>query len=269
MKYLHKKKEEGYIVIIVLLLTAVLLMLGLSLATRTTEEVYLSGQEADTTRVFNAAETGIENALYLVENTPGLIQATPKTFTAAEIAAPDGSDSNLQVTGEQTDTFDMNIPQGEVLTLKWKPGTRIITKYANCAAAPALIVTLYDPVAIPKAYHVTYNPVSAVNTSCSGKGTNFQNSTYVSATSSSVTLDNSTFGITPNGNALIRIRPLFADASFTIEDSAAIKIVSTASDTSGGSGTSAETRKIQVIRTEPAPPSIFDYAVFSGGSLTK
>lgn len=265
-----RRKQDGYIVIIVLLLTAVLLMLGLSLATRTTEEVYQSGQEADTTRVFNAAETGIEAALYQIETDPNL-QFGETLGNIDDISNPDNL-STLLVQGEKADEFDISIPQGEVLTLEWNisNSTKIIWKHTGCTSAPAVIITLYNNTSPPTAHHVAYNAAASSSTACSG-GSNFTRAAFESGVGSSVTLPNTNvlFGVTPVAGSLIRIRPLYADANFRIENSAATRIVSTATDNTGGTTEGKETRKIEVIRTEPAAPSIFDYAVFSGGSLEK
>lgn len=264
----RQQKKDGYIVIIVLLLTAVLLMLGLSLATRTTEEVYQSGQEADTTRVFNVAETGIEAALYQIEG---------GTAVGSIVAPTAPAGSFLNVEGEQASKFEVTIPQGEVLTLKWRESTKINWEHnvSNCSGAPAIVVTLYN-VTGAVASHLAYDPYN-YHTDCK-KGTNFVNAPNkysppsLGDLGSSVTLVFSSFGYTAasqiHGDSLLRIRPLYADAKFTIENSGATRIVSTATDETGG-GEGKETRKIEVIRTEPAAPSIFDYAVFSGGALTK
>ena len=53
------KSQSGQIAVIVFLIMAILLVVGLSLATRTSQEIELAGQQEDTTRVFNAAETGV------------------------------------------------------------------------------------------------------------------------------------------------------------------------------------------------------------------
>jgi len=255
-----RQKTDGYIVIIVLLLTAVLLMLGLSLATRTTEEVYQSGQEADTTRVFNAAETGIERALFDLQSTP---VTAGSLYNKSEALA----DAQISVTGNPVDSFAVTTDQGEVLTLKWNDDTKIEWKYAGCGNAAALIITLYDA-GDSSAHHVAYNPVDSNGTACTGRGSSFDTASLISG-GSSVTLSPALFrpgAVDPD--SLLRIRPIYADATFTISGSSATEIISTASDTSGGGGAT-ETRKIKVIRTEPAAPAIFDYAVFSGGSLTK
>lgn len=262
-RFQRKHAAGGYIVIIVLLLTAVLLMLGLSLATRTTEEVYQSGQEADTTRVFNAAETGIENALYQIQIGDTTVVGSNVVFNTS-ILSPSGSNADLDVKGTIATDFDMEVGQGEVLTLKWNPGTQINWTYDDCGAAPAVIITLYNSTG-PTASHLAFDPYQD---GCN-KGSSFVKSDSGTAAKSTVTLQASDFGspapvIGPD--SLLRIRPLYADGAFSIKNSSAIRLVSTAEDDTTGSR---ETRKIQVIRTEPAAPSVFDYAVFSGGVITK
>ncbi len=249
-------------------------MLGISLATRTTEELSLSGQEADTTRVFNAAETGIEQALWGIQT--GALSITDAAPTPIpSISQLTGSD--LQVTGERASSFDMSIAQGDVLTLEWNNNTEVDWIHAaDCSDAAAVIVTLYNTTGAT-ASHVAYNPYGA-STACD-KGSGFlDDSTGAvalysagSVTGSKVVLNQSSFGLAtaPGSGSIIRIRPLYAEGNFHIANSSAIQLVSTASDSTGGVGSSAETRRIQVIRTEPAAPSVFDYAVFSGGDLAK
>ena len=266
----------GYIVIIVLLLTAVLLMLGLSLATRTTEEVALSGQEADTTRVFNAAETGVEEALYQIGVNPGVVpenQVTPTTIPVSQVG--DASrDTTLTVTGQRADKFTLSIDQGEALSLKWREGTKISwTHNADCSDAAAIVVTLYQKGPPAMAYHAAFNPGGPIPIAQCQKGTNFSVSANATG-GSTVTLTSDKFGLGAGAavstGSLLRIRPLYAKANFTIENSSAIDIQSTATDLNSGSGSEGtETRRIQVIRTDPAPPAIFDYAVFSGSGITK
>src|SRR5690554_2189542 len=60
---LQKRRQSGQIGVIVLLTMAGMLTIGLSLASRTTQESLLTGKETESARVFNAAEEGIEEAL--------------------------------------------------------------------------------------------------------------------------------------------------------------------------------------------------------------
>ena len=74
-----------------------MLTIGLSLASRTTQELFLSGQEADSARVFNAAEVGIEEAL-----------SQDLDFTGETYSAEIGSVENV----------DVNYTIGKVNSLK-------------------------------------------------------------------------------------------------------------------------------------------------------
>src|SRR3989344_6964006 len=58
-----RHSQSGQVGVIILLIMVVLLTLGVSLASRSSQQVYLSTQQAESTRVFNAAEAGIESAL--------------------------------------------------------------------------------------------------------------------------------------------------------------------------------------------------------------
>ena len=57
------KADSGQIGVIILLTMTGMLVMGLSAASRTTQEALLSGKESESVRVFNAAEQGVEEAL--------------------------------------------------------------------------------------------------------------------------------------------------------------------------------------------------------------
>lgn len=259
-----QQKAEGYIVIVVLLLAAVLLMLGLSFAARTTEQVFLSTQEEDTTRVFNAAESGIEQALYNLDT--GIETATEVEQDVIDSGAVNNAD--VRVTAQRIENASITVRQGETLTLYPSAGAelseiRFTDPSGNCAG---LLVTVYRGT---EARHNSWYAKRA-----SGCDTNtLANET---ASSGSLTLSAGVFTLRINSNThfgypafqttdMIRVTPLFNDVTFT--RIAATQIRATASDNLDGDAK--ETRRIEVMRTEPGPPSVFDYAVFSGGDLVK
>ena len=57
------KKQEGQVGVIVLLISAIVLVVGLSIANRVALEGQSTIQQEDSSRVFNTAETGVEQAL--------------------------------------------------------------------------------------------------------------------------------------------------------------------------------------------------------------
>lgn len=269
-----KTYSEGYIVVVVLLLTAVLLMLGLSMAAQTTEQVFLSSQEADSTRVFNAAESGIEDALYQLETGTVSIDQPTTTFEFDNL-----NESAVDVIGTKpTEINNINIAQGESMTVPFPSGPTSFPIFTwnqsdSCGAEdPAFLVTLYTDEAGGRAYHQTYSSTSNGSTKCYDKLNKV--ATFIDGTpkKNSITLTRADFGSPPEDSALFyRITPLYGDATFlSVTHSGAVQITSTATDIiEGGGATTNEQRRIQVIRTEPAPPSIFDYALFSGGNLEK
>lgn len=268
----RKAGNDGYIVIVVLLLTAVLLMLGLSMAARTTEQVYLSSQEADSTRVFNAAESGLEEALYQLDT--GAVSTDNISALEDNVDLSDFNNSNVAVTGVQLDVVpNITIEQGKSLTLKYTPAGNpdLFWVQSACGAdSVGLLVTLYTSEGGGRAYHQTY---SSSSQSIKCQNSLAQQASELPDDKNKVTLRIADFGsgIDATKALFYRVTPLYHDISLLdLTNSGAVKIVSTATDTIEGAGAASnEVRKIQVIRTEPAPPSIFDYAVFSGGNLVK
>lgn len=270
-------KANGYIVVVVLLLTAVLLMLGLSMAARTTEQVYLSSQEADSTRVFNAAESGIEEALYQLDSGSVTTDQIANLQNGVYEALEGGlNESAINVEGTKPETIsNLSVKQGESITVPVGAEDPVFTwrAPADCASAPGLIVTLYTRQNNGTAYHTSYYPKTGPNESDECHTSLGQAATYAAGTpaTNSITLSLSNFATpAPATPVYYRITPLYADITFlSIQNSGAVEIVSTATDDIDENATTNEQRRIKVIRTEPAPPSIFDYAVFSGGELVK
>ncbi|MDQ3008290.1 MAG: hypothetical protein M3Q81_01715, partial [bacterium] len=73
--YYRTNQQAGQIGLIILLIMVVLLTAGLSLAARTTQELFLAQQSAESARVFNAAEAGIEQALNTSFNFEGEVDS--------------------------------------------------------------------------------------------------------------------------------------------------------------------------------------------------
>lgn len=260
----HLRDQSGQVAVIVFLIMAVLLVVGLSLASRTSQEIELAGQQEDTTRVFNAAETGIEQALSDSSNftitseqtevinpqslqdtqTSGSVTITPQTGFENEYEP--GETATVFTTGENRD-----------LVIRWHPLP------ASCDNAAVLAITTYVEVASNTytAKHYGVRPGG-----CSGTGTGFEASeaTGAGGYAYSYTISDMT------DVKMVRIKPLRAGTALQVSSSAlspqVYNIRSEARDISSGS---TEVRAIEVTRTKPAPPSIFDYALYSGGDLTK
>ena len=101
---IHRESESGQIGIIVVLIMIVLLTIGLSLASRTTKQVALSTQEAESTRVFNAAEVGVEQAL-------SNLSFTGDSYTSSPIQ-PAGTNATVTYTINKQYKLEMQVFQG-------------------------------------------------------------------------------------------------------------------------------------------------------------
>lgn len=255
--------QSGQIAVVVFLIMAVMLVVGLSLAGRTSKEIELAGQQEDTTRVFNAAETGIEEALSNETNFSGGSVPAPQTTTDPE------TNTTTTVTVTPQTTFENDFDPGETATVftdSTRNGTIDITfgDSTGCSGAnkqPALVVTIYSG----SGGNVTAEHWGYTASGCNGS-TNFQD---VSPSGGAYTIQDIPIS---NGTQMVRIKPLFKSTTIAVSGTNNIlapqsyDIRSQAQDSTSGN---TEVRAIQVTRQKPAPPSILDYALYSGDTLTK
>jgi Tfp pilus assembly protein PilX len=270
--------QSGQIAVVVLLIMVILLVMGLSLATRTTQESFFSQQTAETARVWNAAESGAEDALSQLAADPN-IGAGP---IAVESII---NDSDVTATVATTNSYTASVPELATVTFnleKTTPGDRIgwlMIKWAseeNCADRAALLASVY----------YVDGGVTKVEHYPIGRGCQSSTDGFITPapdSEPSFIADQpgeykNYFGWTDIYGGIqkdvkfIRIKPLYADTSISISASrASIQghiVTSTATNTLGNAvGT--ETRKVQATRSLPAAPGILDFALYSGGSIIK
>ncbi|MCA9368884.1 MAG: hypothetical protein H6773_03210 [Pseudomonadales bacterium] len=242
--------QSGQVAVVVLLIMVVLLTIGLSLATRTTQELFLSDQQADSVRVFNAAESGIEEALSQV--TEG-----QQTLTV------DGVDVTFDVQGSSR--LEARVAEGASLHLDLSGYDNDITfnwaSEGDCTNRASLVAHIfYDDSGTTRSIAIPFGP------SCDGHTDNF--------------IDANTIGgdpyyhryvlqatQIPSGALFMRVRPVYADTDILVEGNIGFPtqyyiISSSATYTEGD-----EERNIEVSRTLPAGPAYMDYALYSGGAI--
>lgn len=267
--------QPGQIAVVILLIMAVLLVLGLSLAARTTQEIQLSGQEQDSTRVFNAAETGVEVALSQSSNFTEAESAGSKTLTLDSGELPTGIEGTVTITEQSGLTTFVNEGASATVQLENSGASSITIDWSKrvtettCAARAALVIALYYTEAgtdkvqyYPIKPNCGYDANKAVGFSESGVtalGSGDYNHRYVLNLAS-----------IPSPK-LARIKPLYAGTDLNvsgINTTQAFDIRSEAAETADGQPT-VEKSAIQVTRTKPAPPTVLEYALYSGDSLIK
>ncbi|MDA1079769.1 MAG: pilus assembly PilX N-terminal domain-containing protein [bacterium] len=241
-----QKSESGFVVIVTMLVMAGLIGLGLSVANQSTEETLESGTGSDSVRVFNAAEAGVEQLLSteLVDDDAIL-----------ELADFDGSTLRYRVTGEET--LKTALLQGGTASIDL-PTSYTGTVSLTWDGSAALLIALYTDTG--SAQTVQYQGVNAFATSGVGGF----------ATGGDAGSGKSSYALTaPANTRLIRIKSLLASTNLTVSGSPSFsdpQYYSVRSEATGGDGV---TRTIEVNKTIEVPPAILDYAVYSGGSITK
>ncbi|MCB9813651.1 MAG: hypothetical protein H6772_04565 [Pseudomonadales bacterium] len=255
------KNQQGQIAIVILLIMVVLLTIGLSLASRTTQEVFLSQQEAESTRVFNAAESGVEDALSQdfsamsgTQNLPnvGIDNVTTNTTIipqgVIETQITEGTSVHLDLTG---------IAGGSPITIEW-------SKNSDCDNSASLIATTYyDDAGETKVVHDPFGP----ELPCTSPRDvdDFTREPSVDAVYKyKHTLNLPTgIGVTP---LFMRIKAVYADTPLRVTGAEATNqyfIIRAEANNDLGD----ESRTIEVGRGLSTAPSFMDYALYSGGTL--
>ncbi len=249
----ERANQSGQVAVVVLLIMVVLLTIGLSIATRTTQEVFLSQQQSESSRVFNAAETGVEDALS--QDFDSLSGAE------TDVATIDGVDVSYTIT--PSDVLETRLTEGlsAMVRLDNAVNGNLEVRWARenpCNEKASLIFSVYS-------YTSGRNRVRHIPVGPPGCGSdNFDNAQ--NSNSSGYTLR---YNLSVNNNDLfVRIKAVYHDTHIRVAGNNMpdqfYRVRSEASNTFGD-----EQRTIQVTRTLPVAPSIMDYAVYSGAALVK
>lgn len=259
---------DGQVGLLLLVIMGVVVALVMSVASRSLSDTVLSRQEKESSAAFSVAETGIETAFNELRQGIGTNGRTG-TF----------NDSLNQVIGDYkvspTATFALYVKEGETahldltgfnpannLTITWTkrsdPSENISTCVEGSGTAPAAIEVKAIKQSLNQDVLSYYNPAGA---SCVGLADGFIDSSDGGATyRSSISYD-----VLPSTSA-VRIKPLYSGA--TIQVSGLNLTTQLYLIQARGAGGDAQ-KEIEVRRGLDAPASIFDFAVFSGGTIVK
>lgn len=253
--------ESGQIGVIILLTMAGMLTMGLSLASRTTQEALLSGKEAESARVFNAAEQGVEEALSSelasldftdniysdsISSVTGVdVNFTIEKVNALETRLFEGISVGVDVTGAET---------GDNLRIDWSE-----LDDCNSENPASLVVAIYFDDAGKT--RVRYEALGACDV---GDGFTLASVIDVDGYKRRYDLPLET------NDFLVRIKSVYNDAHIKVSSTDfTMPVQYYAIRSEAANPDSNETRIVEVNRTTAAAPSILDYAVYSGGSLSK
>jgi len=278
MKKLSNKSNSGQALLVILLIMAVVLTIGLSTISRSVTDIKISEQTEDSARAFSAAEAGIEN--YLA--TGGTSTSGLGTGVSVEVFP-----ESLLSPGNLTFLYPKQINQNEVATIwlsTYEKTTGVYTRkeYLNPVIVawgnpgtdtPALEVTFYYNNSGIKVAKYMFDPVSSRPNSFCKMGVAC--SAGVSFTSGGVSFSGqdlkykASISILGLSMYFARLRLLYASTAQFIGFQATSALPSQG-DKIAATGTSNQAnRKVEVSRLRAAPPDIFDFALYSGGSLAK
>jgi len=248
-----KNKKSGQIALIVLLIMVTLLTIGLSLISYSVTDVKISQDEKEAMRAFSAAEAGIEEALRQedlgswtpqpldVGKVPVNITVNPNSGTIVKRLA-ECEFMNIDLEGAE---------DGTVLTVKWDP-------------AAALEIVFYED-----------NGTTIREGDISGRqvvkssGTTCDNGTFPIDGDNNLSLVIDTDGVSRD-DELIRIRALCNATTVTIivnSGNLPVHAYTIESRAAVGSAEESKTSAVEVSKTIPALPPIFDYVLFSEGNI--
>lgn len=268
LRRLHQARaqQSGQVGIIIILIMIVLLTIGLSLATQTTKDIFLANQEDESTRIFNAAEAGVEQAL-----------ATDLTGTQniiTGVATISGTNATVNYTIQKLTSLETRVPQGGTAMVKLAdagtaPAASGITiqwaKETACGQTPAtLLLEIFS-------YNASANPKTSVRYQTISPCDYSDGNTVVSSTGSNGFFRTYSLAVGAT-DALVRIKPYYNDTTLSvIATSGTLPVQSYVIQSTAKNqlGTSNETRSLQVNRTLSMAPSIMDYVLFSGTTIIK
>jgi hypothetical protein len=260
---LLNSKQSGQVGVIVLLVSAIILVAGLSIANRTIKESQSTVAQEDSARVFSTAESGIQQALGNIFE----FESDQNAQLPAEFSFDDANLNQVSVTTEQD--FEGFVTGDNILEIKIAEGQtgtiNIDWSKSTCAQGAAnLLVSHYFLNA--GSYDVNYYLI--------GNCSSYTDQNLIGANASTIASYNFNYGInvtaSNNQSAFLRILPisqgsdLAVTATTNLIANAQYTILSMAQMPDGSSS-----KAIEVTRSVPSAPSFMDFALVSGGNLTK
>lgn len=306
---LQKKFIKGQALLLVLLAMSVVLVVSLSVVSRSITDVSVTSREEDSTRAFVAAETGVERAL-IVGNTscvPGAGDPScPEAgYSATVVGVGSGSgDINYPVAINSGDSapiwFVAHDSAGNIICNAANPclaGDRIKVCWGQSgtpigAVTPALEVTIFYA-NTPGSYATTriakggYDPnpgrgnnflaPDAGTCSISGKSYQFQKTIVFGAGAGQLNIPNPVYTSPNQGLLFAKLRLLYNNVGHEVGvTTTGIGFVGTnplfpsqGLDVTSTGSSGDANRKLRVFQGFSEPPAIFDSLIYSNTGVTK
>lgn len=258
-----KNSQSGQVAIVILLIMVVLLTVGLSLASRTTQELFLSQQESESARVFNSAEVGVEDALSqdfdLIAETKQVKEIRPSTVDQV----------TTLTTINPNDALETTLVEGAAVHIDLDGYTSDITvdwaREEDCSAASLLVSIYYDDSV--SGTEVVHEALGATDGSAlcipSSDFTPIIGGSSPYSFSTTVSLPTAA-GETP---LFARVRAVYNDTSIRISGAPGFPTQFFTIRSAANTDVGEESRTVEVGRTLSGAPSFMDYSIYSGADI--
>jgi hypothetical protein len=269
------KYNSGQALLVVLLSLSVVLIIVLYIVSRSITDVTLSIKDEESLRAFSAAEAGIERALIAGTNSGSLSDAN---FSATVSNFAESSDEVVYPIGLKSGhvaTFWFNRPSeprfaGNSLKFCWGDENTS----SSTAETPALEVTIF--------YTTVANDLTTLRlarTTLDPNASRLSSNNFSNATNSVCTIDQQKFQFQASMNLpagfmeFAKVKMLYntqdvhylgldVSATGSVLPSQGLKV-----DSSGSYGDA--NRRIELYALHPAPPTVFENAIFSSSGIVK
>ncbi|MEI8232803.1 MAG: hypothetical protein WCG44_03600 [bacterium] len=258
---MKNKILEGQIGLLLLVIMGVIIALVMSVASRSLSDTVLSRQERESSAAFSVAETGVEQAMSALQNTDG--QSISGNLSAFSDAVTGNYQVNTNTTyglfvkeGE-TAQLDVNSPISDFVIYWTKKSD--MSENIDCTSPSALkYPAAIEISAVSTSGVVARNYYNAFN--CSYGTTGFDASTIAGDPD----YKSKVIYVIPDSTLKLRIKPLLAGATIAVSGtglSNQLYLIQSKAATGDAQ------KEIEVKRGLDAPPSVFDFSLFTTGTI--
>lgn len=279
-------KQKGQALLIIVLVMAVALTIGLAVISRSVTDIKISKQEEDSARVFSVAEAGIEEALMVGIGYSGTIDQIG--VNVVQIGQGGGGEFvfpyDIQAESTQTLWLVEHNPDGTLKTAEHYSGNSITLYWGTpglSTADPALeAILIYKDGANVKVARYALDYTCKTNPSCPSSFD--EDSSDMSLLDPPEQMGGKSFRFkkTINFSSLsmdypyaLRLKFFYNEEEQNLgvkaEGSVLLPSQGNCYESTATDSVTNITRKIRQCRFFQAPPGIFDYALYSGGDLSK
>jgi len=273
MKYMSKKfsrQMSGQIGIIVILITAAILTFSLSVADRVVEESKVVVDRSDSIRVFNVAETGVDEALnQIYQYETGALGSLP---TGVDIL-PDNEFNQVSITSNLT--YGGYLDEGESLRIKLNQGTgNINIKWSETACnVDHRIGILLSLIHLKDGqYQSTYYLVTDTNNTNCLFAPGYQHFIDANYSATDTYKYSYNLALTPDNSTDATLYVQTVGDGTELQVSGGVGLIAEAQyqiDSLATSGDDISNKTIVVTKSLPSAPTFMTFALFSGGNILK